>query len=85
MLSQVLNRSESSFHGCLCRGEYLCVIFQNHRHGCRVLKAGADQRMSRCQVLIIRTKVFVQGAGVIPNEVPALVQITANWLSVEGC
>lgn len=26
----------------------------------------------------------MQGAGIIPNEIPALVQITANWLSVDS-
>lgn len=59
------------------------MIFENHRHSCSILSASSRYRMSRCQVLIIGTEVFVQGAGVTPNEVPALVPITANWLSFE--
>lgn len=39
--------------------------------------------MSGVNLLILGTKLFVQGAGVIPNEFPVLVQITTNWLSVD--
>lgn len=67
----------------VCVGVSTCVISQNHRHSCRVLNSSSRWESEWCQVLITWTKVFVQGAGVIPNEAPALVQIAANWLNVK--